>query len=58
VIPLATATVLVGITPGFAYPVLFWVTLLAVAWFGLRDGRETRPGPPGPLGAPERPLPA
>ncbi|HUG30635.1 MAG TPA: glycosyltransferase family 87 protein [Candidatus Limnocylindria bacterium] len=45
-IPLVTATVLVGITPGVAYPVFFWVTLLAVAWFGLRDGREARVGSP------------
>jgi alpha-1,2-mannosyltransferase len=39
-IPLATATVLVGITPAIAYPVLFWVTLLAVARLGIRDRRE------------------
>jgi alpha-1,2-mannosyltransferase len=37
VIPFVTSTVLVGITPGMAYPILFWVTLLAVTWAGLRD---------------------
>jgi alpha-1,2-mannosyltransferase len=36
-IPLATATLLVGITPGIAYPILFWVTLLGILWAGLRD---------------------
>ena len=39
VVPLATATPLVGISPPLAYPVAFWVTLGAVAWLGLREGR-------------------
>jgi len=33
-IPLATATALVGVTPVVAYPLLFWATLLAVTWEG------------------------
>ena len=33
-IPLATATPLVGVTPVIAYPLLFWVVLLAVTWEG------------------------
>jgi hypothetical protein len=43
-IPLFTATVLAGATPTIAYPVLFWVTLLAVAREGMRD-RWVRPSP-------------
>jgi Glycosyltransferase family 87 len=38
-IPLVSATFLVGITPPIAYPIVFWITLLAVAWLGLREGR-------------------
>jgi alpha-1,2-mannosyltransferase len=38
-IPLATATLLAGITPAIAYPVLFWVALIAVTLVGLRAGR-------------------
>jgi alpha-1,2-mannosyltransferase len=41
-IPLVTATFLAGITPPIAYPIAFWVTLAAVAWLGLRDGRTAR----------------
>ena len=45
-VPLATATFLVGITPGVAYPVLFWVVLLGVKWAGLQAGRRAaRLGP-------------
>jgi hypothetical protein len=36
-VPLSTATLLVGITPGIAYPILFWVVLVAIVWVGLRD---------------------
>ena len=36
-VPLATAMPLVGITPGIAYPTLFWVVLVAVLVVGLRD---------------------
>ena len=38
-IPLVSATLLIGITPPIAYPIAFWVSLAAVAWFGIRDGR-------------------
>lgn len=41
VIPLVTSTALTQITPAIAYPVSFWVTLVAVAWMGLRDARRT-----------------
>jgi alpha-1,2-mannosyltransferase len=40
-IPLASSTFLVGITPRLAYPVLFWITLLAVVWVGLRRTGQT-----------------
>lgn len=40
VIPLATAWPLVGITPAVVYPLVFWLTLMAVAIVG----RRTRPG--------------
>jgi hypothetical protein len=36
-IPLATSIVVVPITPPAAYPVLFWIALLAVLWLGIRD---------------------
>jgi alpha-1,2-mannosyltransferase len=39
-VPLATATLLAGITPGIAYPVLFWVVLVAVTWVGIRAARR------------------
>jgi alpha-1,2-mannosyltransferase len=43
-IPLATATFLTGVTPVIAYPVLFWITLLAVTWEGVsrRRGQTLR----------------
>jgi alpha-1,2-mannosyltransferase len=43
-IPLVTATVLAGVTPTIAYPVLFWVTLLGVTWegFAMRRGQTLR----------------
>jgi len=43
-IPLVTATVLAGVTPTIAYPVLFWVTLLGVTWEGvaMRRGETLR----------------
>lgn len=47
-VPLITATFLVGITPPVAYPILFWVVLGAVAWLGLRDGRADRLSGLGP----------
>jgi Glycosyltransferase family 87 len=45
-VPLATATFLVGVTPGIAYPILFWVVLLAVTYEGITAGRRAaRLGP-------------
>jgi hypothetical protein len=41
-VPLATAVFLIGITPAPAYPIAFWVTLIALVVVGLREG------PPGP----------
>ena len=35
-IPLATAVPLVGVTPAIAYPMVFWVALLAVLVVGIR----------------------
>jgi alpha-1,2-mannosyltransferase len=52
-IPLVSATPLVGATPTLAYPIQFWVTLLAVTWESVRDRRET-----SALGAPRPPVPA
>ena len=46
VVPLATATFLVGMTPGIAYPIVFWVTLIAVTSEGISAGRRAaRLGP-------------
>ena len=42
-IPLVTAWPLVGVTPPLAYPVLFWLALVAVAVVGLRARRGTDP---------------
>jgi hypothetical protein len=39
-IALATATPFVGLTPTVAYPVVFWVALLALTWEGLRHRSE------------------
>jgi len=39
VIPLVTSDLLVGITPPVAYPVDFWVTLIAVVWIGRSEQR-------------------
>jgi alpha-1,2-mannosyltransferase len=39
-IPLVTSTVVTQVTPAIAYPVSFWVTLLAVTWVGLREQRR------------------
>jgi hypothetical protein len=41
-VPLATAVFLIGVTPAPAYPIAFWVTLVALVVVGLRDG------PPAP----------
>ena len=45
-IPLATATPLVGVTPTIAYPLLFWVALLAVTWEGTARRRASLSGEP------------
>jgi hypothetical protein len=45
-VPLATAIFLVGITPGIAYPIVFWIMLLAVTYEGVSAGRRAaRLGP-------------
>jgi alpha-1,2-mannosyltransferase len=38
-IPLASSTLLLGVTPPLAYPILYWVALLAVTWQGVRARR-------------------
>ena len=38
-IPLVTSDLLVGITPHVAYPVVFWVSLIAVVWVGRSEQR-------------------
>jgi len=38
-IPLVTATVLAGVTPTIAYPMVFWGALLAVTWEGVEMHR-------------------
>jgi alpha-1,2-mannosyltransferase len=42
-IPLVTAWPLVGVTPPFVYPVVFWVALVAVVIVGLRARRSAEP---------------
>ena len=49
-VPLATAVFLIGLTPAPAYPIAFWVTLVALVVVGLRDGAPERP--PQPSAAP------
>jgi alpha-1,2-mannosyltransferase len=44
-IPLVTAWPLLGITPPIAYPVLFWVTLIATLVVGRAARRSTEAGP-------------
>jgi alpha-1,2-mannosyltransferase len=39
VVPLALAWPLIGLTPPIAYPIIFWATLVAIAWVG----RAARP---------------
>ncbi len=43
VIPLVTSTFLTQVTPSIAYPLTFWVTLLAVVWEGLQARRAALP---------------
>jgi hypothetical protein len=41
-IPLSTATVLVGITIPIVYPAAFWAALLGTTWVGMREARAPR----------------
>ncbi len=41
-VPLATAVFLIGVTPAPAYPIAFWVTLVALVVIGLREGPPQR----------------
>jgi hypothetical protein len=46
---------LVGLSPAVTYPIAFWVTLLAVVWFGRAERLaldETWPAP-GPVPVPK-----
>jgi hypothetical protein len=45
-IPLVTAWPLVAVTPAIAYPVAFWVTLLATTWVGRAARGGTAIGEP------------
>jgi lysylphosphatidylglycerol synthetase-like protein (DUF2156 family) len=46
-IPLATSVVVLFIVPAAAYPVAFWVALIAVVVVGIREsGRATSAGTP------------
>ena len=45
-VPLATAVFLIGVTPAPAYPIAFWVTLVALVVVGLREGPRGRPSNP------------
>ena len=42
-VPLATAVFLIGVTPAPAYPIAFWVTLVALVVVGLGEGPPARP---------------
>ena len=42
-VPLSAAVFLVGVTPVAAYPIAFWVTLIAVVLVGMREGRLEEP---------------
>jgi len=42
-IPLATSVFIIGIAPPVAYPIAFWVALVAVLAVGLREPPETSP---------------
>jgi hypothetical protein len=41
-IPLSTATFLVGISVPAIYPIAFWAALLGVTWLGTADARDQR----------------
>ncbi len=42
-VPLSAAVFLIGVTPAAAYPIAFWVTLIAVVVAGLREARGQEP---------------
>ncbi len=50
-VPLATAVFLIGVTPAPAYPIAFWVTLVALVVVGLREGPPGRRLDPAADGA-------
>jgi hypothetical protein len=45
VIPLVSSVFTIGLTPPAAYPVVFWLTLIAVVWSGRRSRSELAAGP-------------
>ncbi|MDP9482889.1 MAG: DUF2029 domain-containing protein [Chloroflexota bacterium] len=45
VIPLVSSVFTIGLTPAAAYPIVFWLTLIALVWFGRRS---RSPSPVGP----------
>jgi glycosyl transferase family 87 len=49
-IPLVSTVFTIGLTPPAAYPIAFWLTLVALAWFGVRSRAE--PEAARPAGAP------
>jgi glycosyl transferase family 87 len=57
-IPLVTSTPLIGWNPPISYPAAFWVTLLAVTWEGLREGRGPAVNANEASGATPSPAPA
>jgi hypothetical protein len=57
-IPLVTSTPLIGWNPPISYPAAFWVTLLAVTWEGLREGRGSALNAGDAQGATPSPAPA
>ncbi len=46
-IPLVTSVFTIGLTPPAAYPIAFWLTLIALAWFGVRLRSASIATPPG-----------
>jgi hypothetical protein len=51
-VPLASATPLIGLTPAIAYPIEFWVVLLAVTLEGRRLQANAQPlGSPAAMAA-------
>jgi hypothetical protein len=48
-IPLATAVPIALSLPPIVYPLLYWITLIAILWEGRRGRAEVRPVPPRPI---------